>query len=250
MGAITAWYWIRYVCFCVCFCMQILIVLFIAYRNMTWLISLACVSSETHNLQAVFFFVFSTQNDCCVVPAETVKTGNKNRCVCVSVCGGTPLYKLVRYVPTQRALFWSEDRYRLWPCGLESGQAFEGFTGVYECICHFNSNWIRKKAVIWEIQNGFWDIFWLACQNIRFYVPSGEDRGETDANPSNNEIIFAYARSKNWYGFRRQVWKRVFKRHFLVLNRVSIWRTGRHIPPRIRRGTPLSPGVTALCMKR
>ena len=26
-------------------------------------ISLACVGSETHNLQAVFFFVFSTRND-------------------------------------------------------------------------------------------------------------------------------------------------------------------------------------------
>ena len=33
----------------------------------------------------------------------------------------TPLHKLFRYVPTQRVKFWAENRYRLWPGGLELG---------------------------------------------------------------------------------------------------------------------------------
>ena len=50
------------------------------------LISLACVSSDTHNLQAVVFLrLFVVHKPTVVVPgvplAENVETGNKNRCV-------------------------------------------------------------------------------------------------------------------------------------------------------------------------
>ena len=45
------------------------------------LVSLACVTSETHNLQAVFLRIYDTKGEswCQVFLAETVETGNKNR---------------------------------------------------------------------------------------------------------------------------------------------------------------------------
>ena len=46
------------------------------------LISLACVSSETHNLQCVFLRIQDTKGKslCQAFLAETVQTGTKNRC--------------------------------------------------------------------------------------------------------------------------------------------------------------------------
>ena len=45
------------------------------------LVSLACVTSETQNLQAVFLRIYDTKGVswCHVFLAETVETGNKNR---------------------------------------------------------------------------------------------------------------------------------------------------------------------------
>ena len=45
--------------------------------------SLACVSSETHNLEAVFPRIYDTKRDswCQAFLVETVETGNKNLCV-------------------------------------------------------------------------------------------------------------------------------------------------------------------------
>ena len=63
--------------------------------------------------------------------------------------GGTPLYKLYRYVPPQRVWFLSRfglktgidfDHY-----GLKSGMVFKGTTGAYKRICLFNSKWIVEK---------------------------------------------------------------------------------------------------------
>ena len=57
--------------------------------------------------------------------------------------GGTPLYGLYRYVPSQRVWFLSHfglkkgidfDHY-----GLKSGMVFKGTTGAYKRICLFNS---------------------------------------------------------------------------------------------------------------
>ena len=57
--------------------------------------------------------------------------------------GGTPLYKLYRYVPPQRVWFLSRfglktgidfDHY-----GLKSGMVYKGTTGAYKHICLFNS---------------------------------------------------------------------------------------------------------------
>ena len=47
------------------------------------LVSLACVSSETHNLQPVFLRIYDTKGEslCQAFLAETVETGDKNRCV-------------------------------------------------------------------------------------------------------------------------------------------------------------------------
>ena len=63
--------------------------------------------------------------------------------------GGTPLYKLYRYVPPQRVWFLSRfglktgidfDHY-----GLESGMVFDGTTGAYKRICLFNFKCILEK---------------------------------------------------------------------------------------------------------
>ena len=47
------------------------------------LVSLACVSSETHNPQPVFLRIYGTKGEslCQAFLAETVETGNKNRWV-------------------------------------------------------------------------------------------------------------------------------------------------------------------------
>ena len=63
--------------------------------------------------------------------------------------GGTPLYKLYRYVPPQRVWFLSRfglktgidfDHY-----GLKLGMVFKGTTEAYKRICLFNSKRIVEK---------------------------------------------------------------------------------------------------------
>ena len=46
-------------------------------------ISLACISSETQNLQSIFLQIYDTKGEslCRTFLAETVEIGNKNRCV-------------------------------------------------------------------------------------------------------------------------------------------------------------------------
>ena len=60
--------------------------------------------------------------------------------------GGTPLYKLYRYVPPPSPhrvgilrRFGLETGIHFAHFGLESGMVFEGTTGVYERIYRFNS---------------------------------------------------------------------------------------------------------------
>ena len=57
--------------------------------------------------------------------------------------GGTPLYKLYRYVPPHWVgflrLFGLKTGIHFAPFGLESGMVFEGTTGVYGRIYRFNS---------------------------------------------------------------------------------------------------------------
>ena len=45
--------------------------------------------------------------------------------------------------------------------GLESGVVFEGTTGVFMYLS-FQFHMNKKKSVIWEIRNGFKEIFLLA----------------------------------------------------------------------------------------
>ena len=53
------------------------------HYNLPVVISLTCVSSETHNLQAVFLRIYNTKEALGTQAflAEIVETGNKNRCV-------------------------------------------------------------------------------------------------------------------------------------------------------------------------
>ena len=64
-----------------CMCSVICAVFTAVY--VSWLVSLACVSSETHNLQAVFLRIQDTKRKSWsqAFLAETVETGNKNRYV-------------------------------------------------------------------------------------------------------------------------------------------------------------------------
>ena len=62
--------------------------------------------------------------------------------------GGTPLYKLSRYVPPHRVGFLRRFGLKTGidfaHFGLESGMVFEGTTGVYEHFHRFNSKRERK----------------------------------------------------------------------------------------------------------
>ena len=57
--------------------------------------------------------------------------------------GGTPLYKLYRYVPPHRVAllrrFGLKTGIHFAHFGLESSMVFDGTTGVYERIYRFNS---------------------------------------------------------------------------------------------------------------
>ena len=63
--------------------------------------------------------------------------------------GVTPLYKPYSYMPPYRVgflrRFGLKTGIHFAHFGLESGMVFEGTTGVYERIYHFNSKWVRKK---------------------------------------------------------------------------------------------------------
>ena len=57
--------------------------------------------------------------------------------------GGTPLYKLYRYVPPHQVEFLLRFGLKMGihfaHFGLESSMVFEGTTGLYERLYHFNS---------------------------------------------------------------------------------------------------------------
>ena len=57
-------------------------------------------------------------------------------------CGGTPLYKPCTFCAATKGKvfgpFWSEYGYTLFHFVVESGIVFEGTTGVYERVYHFN----------------------------------------------------------------------------------------------------------------
>ena len=127
--------------------------------------------------------------------------------------GGTPLYKLHRFLSPHRVgfllRFGLKTSVHFAHFCLESGMIFERTTGVYKRIYRFKSKWVRKKERNMRIWNGFEEFFCLL------------------SNPSNDNII----------SFKRQGLKRVWilevwsengcgKLHFLVWNRVRIWRTG------------------------
>ena len=120
----------------------------------------------------------------------------------VKARGGTPLYKLYSYVspppPSGRifAPFWSESGYTLYPFWSGMGYDCEGTTGVYERIYRFNSKWVRKKEKRTN-SKWIWIIYWLR------------------SSISNDNMKYEI-------GYEKQ--------HFLVWNRVRIWRTGGHTP--------------------
>ena len=81
------------------------------------------------------------------------------------VPGGTPLYKLYKYVP----LHWVgslrplslKTGIHFAHFGLKSGMVFEGTTGFYERIYRFNSKWVRIRENMW-IRNAFEEFFLFA----------------------------------------------------------------------------------------
>ena len=114
--------------------------------------------------------------------------------------GGTPLYKLYRYVsPHQVGFlrrfclkagrhtlcpFWSVIRY--------------GFWGNYGIVWTFNSKWVREKNM--RLRNGFEELFCLR------------------SNLGNDNIISAWRPGlKTGMDFRGLVWKRVWIITFLGL---------------------------------
>ena len=78
--------------------------------------------------------------------------------------GGTPLYKLYRYVPPRRVgllrRFSLKMSIHFANFGLESGMVFEGTTAVHERIYRFNSKWVRKNEK-YASSKRIWRIFCL-----------------------------------------------------------------------------------------
>ena len=131
--------------------------------------------------------------------------------------GGTPLYKLYRYVPPQRVWVLSHfglktgidfDRY-----GLKSGMVFKGTRGANKRICLFNSKWIveKEKYPKYIIRAEFYQF--LNSLLMRSLITI-QQRSEMGING------FLESRSENGCG----------KRNILVWNWVRIWGTGRHTP--------------------
>ena len=108
----------------------------------------------------------------------------------------------------------SENGYTFCPFWSGIGYGFQGNYRVYERIYRFKSKWVRKKEK-YVNPKCIWIIFFCLCSNLSNY----------------NSNFCLEARSENGCG----------KLHFLVWNRVRIWRTGRHTPPKIPRSTP-TPG--------
>ena len=105
-------------------------------------------------------------------------------------------------MPPQRvgffAPFWSENGFRICPFWSGNGYGFRGNYGSVWTIYRFNSNWVNKKE---KCANSKWisGDFLVA---VLIYVKTLKVRSENGC--------------EKW--------------HFLVWNRVRIWRTGRHTP--------------------
>ena len=76
--------------------------------------------------------------------------------------GATPLCKLYRYVPPHRVgflrRFGLKTGLHFAHFGLESGMVFEGTTGLYERLYHFNSK-SKKERKICEFEMDLKDLF-------------------------------------------------------------------------------------------
>ena len=78
--------------------------------------------------------------------------------------GGTPLYKLYKYVPPHQVEFLRrfglKKGIHFADFGLESGMVFDGTTGVYERIYHklLQFQMTKKEREIWE-SKWIWRIF-------------------------------------------------------------------------------------------
>ena len=70
--------------------------------------------------------------------------------------GGTPLYKLYRYVPPHRVGFWRRfgltTGIHFTHFGLKSGMVFEGTTGPYERIFLFQFQMSKTEREICEFE--------------------------------------------------------------------------------------------------
>ena len=128
--------------------------------------------------------------------------------------GGNPLYKPCKNVPSQRVwflgLFWSENGYTHYPFWSGIGNGFRrNYGSVWTYFLSFQFQ-INKKNRNMRIRNAFDEMF--ACALI--------------------QVITAW---HNFYLKAKSKW------HFLVWNRVRIWKTSCTPPPRIPTSTP--PGI-------
>ena len=79
--------------------------------------------------------------------------------------GGTPLYKLYKYVPPHQVeflcCFGPKKGIHFADFGLESGMVFEGTTGVYEGIYHklLQFQMTKKEREIWEFKTDLKNFF-------------------------------------------------------------------------------------------
>ena len=145
-------------------------------------------------------------------------------------CGGrgeenTPFFKPYRYAAAPKGMFFVpfrfENGYRVCPFWSRIVYGFRGNCGILWTYLSFQLQMNKKERVICKLQN---DLKKWSCWRF---------------NLSNDDIIFAYVNRYVAFFDLLQVCKRVWifeassengcgKWHFLLWNRVMIWRTGRH----------------------
>ena len=141
--------------------------------------------------------------------------------------GGTPLYKPYRYVPPQRVGFLRRFGLKKLSrfCPFWSGIGY-GLRRNYGCVSmcsSFQFQMNEKESVICEFEMDFkTDWRYNFCVMLTCNVVFCDHRWVW------KRVWILEARSEKGCG----------KWHFLIWNRVRIWRTGRHTPPIITKSTP------------
>lgn len=142
--------------------------------------------------------------------------------------GGTPLYKLWRYVLLQglgygfwAVLVWTPNGHRFWPLWSSIGYGFQE-----DRVGHFNSKWITEREV-----TKIYHLSWFL--SIIDLITQQQSQWK---NFNNND----YLRWIEWcfiYTLKKNRGQKTDVENDMSSSEIRIWRTGWHTPPRISSST-------------